>query len=349
MSKKVLVRLPFTQMQRQQLCELADHYGDEMIFSETDAPTAQEMQGVQAVIGNIDVKSLPHGASLEWVQLNSSGADAYAKDGVIRPDAALTSATGAYGTAIAEYMVCYLLMMMKKVPTYLQNAQRKIWQKEGMVVSPAGKRILIVGTGNIGLEFAKRIRAFDIASTNAEINTISGAAGESDLDQTGQRMIISGIRRRPGVCPSELDEIHGMEELEQEVAKADVIALCLPGTPQTAHLFDKDMLLACKEGSYLMNVGRGSVIDNSALLQKDVYEHFAGMWLDVFEQEPLPEGNSLFDVPNLLITPHITGGYHLDITLQNIFEIAMHNYRAWHGDEGVDFISVVDRSTGYCK
>lgn len=279
------------------------------------------LAGANAVIGNLSIPALAQCPGLEWLQLNSSGADDYARSALINPAAVITTATGAYGIGIAEYMAAMLLGMMKRIPAYHSNQLAGIWRDEGAVTSPFGKRVLVVGTGNIGTEFARRIRAF------------------------GARVV--GIRRRAGVCPPDFDEIHGLDELKSQLPLADVIALCLPGTDDTLHLMNAETLALCKEGAYLMNVGRGNVIPLEAMLDPAVTGRFAGIWLDVCEIEPLPDGHPLFSVPNLLVTPHITGGFHLDLTMQNIYEISLQNLKAWLGQG--EYRSVLDRKSGYCR
>lgn len=157
--------------------------------------------------------------------------------------------------------------------------------------------------------------------------------------------ILVGIRNRSDICPIELDEVFPVSQLEKQVSKADVIALSLPGTQSSYHLFNKNILLACKKNSYLMNVGRGTAIDTKCFLEKEVYEHFAGIWLDVCETEPLPVKDPLYFVPNLILTPHITGGYHLAQTMENILNITLHNLQAWKSQK--DFVHIVDRKEGY--
>lgn len=315
--KKILACGPFDGEKQKVLKDIAA--GNEILFMDREAVTADVVQAVDAVIGNIPVDVLRSNQKLEWVQLTTSGADAYAKPDVVSRETILTCATGGYGIGIAEYMVAMLLVMMKKVPAYLENQKKGIWHDEGMVESPMGKRVLIVGTGDIGIEFARRMKAFDCS--------------------------IIGVRRRADVCPAEIDEIHGMPELETELGRADIIALCLPGTEQTYHLFDERLLRRCRQGAYLMNVGRGSAIDMEAILKEEIYNRFAGIWLDVCEQEPLPDGHPLFFVPNMLLTPHITGGFHLDVTIDHVFDICVHNLKAWLN--GTEYIHIVDRSTGY--
>lgn len=317
--KKVLVCGPFDEIKRSSFKESNSDL--DFLFLEKEKITARLVRQADAVIGNLPIELLKGNPNLEWVQLTSSGADAYVKPGVLGEHTVITSATGAYGLGIAEYMVAMLLVMMKKIPAYLDNQKQGIWRDEGRVTGLCGKRVLIVGMGNIGTEFAERIRPFGCE--------------------------IIGIRRRVGKCPAELDELHSMEDLETELARADVTALCLPGTSETYHLFDDRLLSLCKTGSYLINVGRGSVIDTEALTRQVKARKFEGVWLDVCEPEPLPYGHPLYSLPGVILTPHITGGFHLDTTLQKIFEICMQNLKAWQGDG--EYRSVVDRNSGYCR
>ena len=324
MSRKVLVTVPFTDEQKKQLSAAGKEYGDSFIFSEDESVIDREVEDADGIIGNVSPEKLRRAGKLTWMQLNSAGADVYAKEGVVPDQAVLTCATGSYGTALSEYMVCMLLVMMKRIPQYLENQKNGIWRDEGPVTTPAGKRILVVGTGDIGMSFARRIKAFELPD---------------------HPITLAGVRRRTGSCPEPLDEIHSVDELPEQVAKADIIAVSMPGSKETYHLFDRELLLKCRRGAYLINIGRGTVLDNEALKDPEISGRFSGIYIDVCEQEPLPDNDPLFRVPNLYITPHITGTYHLDITVQNIADTAEHNYRAWHGECG--FKSVVNKKTGY--
>ena len=284
--------------------------------------TSEMLRDADILIGNPPLSMVESAEGLQWMQLLSSGADAYAGSQVLKARGlVLTTATGAYGVGIAEYMVAILLAMMKKLPGYYDLQKAAQWRDLGAVVSPRGKRVLVVGTGNLGREFAKRMRAF------------------------GCELV--GVRRRAGECPPEFDRVCLFAELERELPEADVVALCLPGTPETHHLFDQEMLSRCKEGAYFMNVGRGTVVPLEALCDRAITDRFAALWVDVLETEPLPDGHPLFSVPNLLITPHITGGLHLDITRENILSICEDNLRAWR--EGKPLRSVLDWNSGYCR
>ena len=318
--KKILIAEKTTPEVRAQLLAAA---GDraELCFAETQDVTRAQVLDADALIGNVRPALLEDAPRLQWVQLVSSGADVYAGHAPLKNAFTLTTATGAYGVGIAEYMVCMLLLMMKKVPLYLQQQKAGVWRDAGTVTSPVGKRVLIVGTGNLGTEFARRMRPF------------------------GCELI--GVRRRAGECPSEYDAMYTLDALPELLPQADVVALCLPGTPETYHLFDAAMLSRCKPGAFLMNVGRGTVVPREALLEPTVTERFGGIWVDVLETEPLPDGDPLFGVEKLLITPHITGGWHLDETMRRIFGLVAENIGRWLNGEPLT--RVMDWDTGYCK
>lgn len=325
MNKNPLIQIvgSFTDAERTRLQSAAPNA--ELRFCSDAEITSEQLSKADALIGNpprVMVEEAVQAGKLHWMQLLSSGADVYAASETLKASGLqLTTATGAYGVGIAEYMVAMLLNMMKQIPGYLELQKQGVWRDLGTVVSPSGKRVLIVGTGNLGTEFAKRMRPFGCS--------------------------LVGVRRRPGACPPTFDRVCLLSDLEQELPEADVIALCLPGTAETYHLFDGAMLRRCKQGAYLMNVGRGTVIPTEALLDAAVTERFAGIWVDVLEAEPLPDGHPLFSVPNLLITPHITGGLHLDLTRQNILSICEENLRAWLS--GAPLVRLLDWNSGYCK
>ena len=319
--KNVLIVGSFTPEEQDRL--QAAGAGAALSFRTDDAVTAEDLRAADALIGNLPPAMLESACGrLDWLQLMSSGADAYAGSEILRRrGVTLTTATGAYGVGIAEYMVAMLLVMMKKIPTYLDWQKAAVWRDAGSVVSPMGKCVLVVGVGNLGSEFAARMRPFGCE--------------------------IVGVRRRGGECPPVFDRMCTLANLKDELPQADIVALCLPGTSETYHLFDREMLSLCKPGAYLMNVGRGTVVPSDALLDREVTDRFAGIWVDVLETEPLPDGHPLFSVPNLIVTPHITGGFHLDVTRRNILDICVQNLRAWLAGEPL--IRVLDWDTGYCR
>lgn len=317
--KRILVTLPVTEEQKKAYAETAPEA--EFIYRKRSALTAGDVKNVTAVIGNVLPEWLAENPDIEWVQLNTAGTDGYLTGGVLPETAVLTNATGAYGVAIAEHMAGALLLLLKKFPAYLDNQRAHLWKDEGMVRSIYGMTILIVGMGDIGTEFAVRMKAF------------------------GSHII--GVRRTVSGKPDCVDEIYTADCLPELVKRADVTAICLPGTKETYHLFDEKMLSAMKPGSILLNVGRGSIVDTEALTAALKSGHLGGASVDVCEEEPLPEASGLWDCGNCFITPHVSGGFHMAHTLERIVEISRENLDAYIN--GGAYVSPVDKNTGYKK
>lgn len=273
------------------------------------------------IVGNLPPARVKEADHLRLLQLNSAGTDGYLEPGVLPAGTKLCNATGAYGLAISEHMLGMLLMLMKKLDRYQEDQKRHQWTDEGNVTSIYGSRTLVVGMGDIGTEFGRKMHT--LGST------------------------VAGVRRHRTAAPEFAEAVYIMEELDEQLARADIVACSLPGTKETYHLFDKDRLGKMKPGAILINVGRGSLIASDALIDALASGHLAGACIDVTEQEPLPEDSPLWDAPNLLITPHVSGQYHLEETRRRIVHIAAENIRALL--EGGALRNEVDFETGYRK
>lgn len=146
-------------------------------------------------------------------------------------------------------------------------------------------------------------------------------------------------------CPDYCLRVVPQSELDAELPQADLVALSLPGTPETLHMFDAARLARCKQGAILLNVGRGSTVDCLALADAVHSGHLFGAALDVTDPEPLPSDHPLWSEPNVIITPHISGRFSLAKTLDNIVEIFIHNLKLYAAGQPVD--NQVSRTTHY--
>ena len=131
----------------------------ELHFIRSKNVTESDVADADAVIGNLPCRLLPAAKKLRWLQLNSAGADAYCQDSILREDVLLTNATGAYGLALSEHLLAQLLAMMKKLYPYYDNQKKGLWHDEGEVTSIEDSRVLILGIGDIGRAFARRVKA----------------------------------------------------------------------------------------------------------------------------------------------------------------------------------------------
>jgi phosphoglycerate dehydrogenase-like enzyme len=313
---KILVTLPLDERQKAFL----ESHAPQAVFSypEPGRATADDVHSASIIIGNVPSAMLAGADRLEWLQLNSAGTEGYVS-ALSGTDTVLTNASGAYGLAISEHMVGMTLCLMKKLHLYLHNQQECLWKDEGPVTSLFGASVLIVGLGDIGSEFAIRCKAM----------------GSS----------ITGIRRVIREKPAEIDELRQLHQLDEVLPAADVVALCIPASRETFHLFDGDRLNRMKKGAILLNIGRGTAIDQDALCDALESGHLGGAGLDVTDPEPLPKEHRLWKAPNLVLTPHVSGGFHLAETKERILRLSAMNLQNFLA--GKPLASIVDFSTGY--
>lgn len=276
-------------------------------------PTLEQVKDANVIIGNIPVDILKNIPNLEFVQLNSAGTNGYSDNPDFPKNVTLANASGAYGVAISECILAGILTLMKHIPSYIQNQSNHEWKDEGKVKSIYNSHILVLGLGDIGKEFSKRAYAM-------------GAH-------------ITGIKRNINEKPDYIDKLCTMDSLYEELEKADIIVSSLPGFTSTYHLFDEEALSHVGKQPIFINVGRGSLIDSS-ILKKALKENiFSGAYIDVTDPEPLPKEDELWNLKNLIITPHVTGGYHLEETLNRIVQISATNIQNYC--EGKEIINKV--------
>jgi len=313
---KVLVVVPTSEKHRAWLEAAAPDA--EFIYNE--APTRAEIAQADVILGNAAPSMISPEDKLQWLQTNSAGVDGYL-DGCLPKNAVLTNATGAYGLAISEYMLAVWLEQMKKLHTYRDVQHTSTWKDLGPVTSAWESTVLVLGLGDIGGEFAKRAKAL-------------GA-------------YVIGVRRKGTDKPDYVDELILTEKLDEYLPKADCVAITLPGTKETKGMFDAARLAKMKDGAVLLNVGRGMIVDGDALYAALESGKLSGAALDVTDPEPLPAEHPLWLQENCVITPHISGGFHLEETHDRIIRIMAENLRAFCA--GKPLRNVVDFETGYRK
>ena len=181
--------------------------------------------------------------------------------------------------------------------------------------------VLVVGLGDIGLYFARMVKAL-------------GA-------------YVIGVKRRAGACPEGVDELFTTEQLDEVLPRADIILSVLPGTKETYHIFTKERFAMMKDHAIFMNAGRGSAVDSDVLYEAVRDHQIASAGVDVTEPEPLPPEHPLWKLENVMITPHISGQYHLPETFERIVDISAANLFAYL--IGQPLRNIVDFATGYKK
>ena len=294
----------------------------EFVYTSPKEVTEEQAASADIIIGNVPPAKMHAPEKLQWMQLNSAGADNYCKPGILKDETVLTNATGAYGLAISEYMLGQALNLQKKFYEYQENQKNHEWKDLGKVGSIYGSVTVILGLGDIGGEFAKRMKAM------------------------GSYTI--GVRRTAGEKPDYLDEIHTTDELDSLLPRADFLAMSLPNTPQTFHIMTEERLRMMKKTAFLINVGRGTAIDQEALIRVLKDGHLGGCAVDVVEGgEPMAAENPLWEAPRVLITPHVAGGYHVQETFERIVRISGENLEKFLAGDIEHMRSKVNRATGY--
>ena len=283
------------------------------------SPTDEEIAAAEILVGNLPAARLEQAKRLKLYQLNSAGVgDALALCAPGR-GVRVCKATGSYGLAISEHMFGMLLSLQKRLARYRDQQRDGLWRDLGPVKSVCGSNVLVIGMGDIGGEFARRCKAF------------------------GAR--VTGIRRSAGACPDCCDRVGVQADADRYLPEADIVFLCMPETPATVGFMSRERIFSMKEGAILLNAGRGTAVDTDALTDALRANHLFGAGLDVTCPEPLPAEHPLWQCENALITPHVSGYYHLQQTHDNIVRLACDNIRAYL--DGRPLRSEVDYERGY--
>lgn len=316
---KVLVLIETNEETRKFLRQEAE--SAELCFCEKADLTEDIVNQAEVILGNLPKRWIPSAKKLKWLHLESAGSENYVSPEVLPESVTLTNSTGAYGPAIAEHMLAGVLMLIKKLNQYQKNQELRVWKSEGRVQSLKGSSVLVVGLGDIGREFAWRMKALGCQ--------------------------VTGVKRTPGKKPEFVDRLVLMEDIAQELPRADIVALCLPSTPETRHFFNYERLSLTQKGSILINVGRGVTVGTEALVRLLDEGHFQGLVLDVVDPEPLPMNHRLWGFPNVILTPHISGNYNQQSTYDRVIAMAVENLKRYLAGQPLRY--QVDRTTGYRK
>ena len=274
---------------------------------------------LKARIAEVDVLScsglwrnefIPQAPKLAFIQSISAGTDQYSRDALGAAGIRVASAQGANERAVAEHAIALILALARKIPEARDNQAAKKWR--GMIGDISqredelgGKTLVIAGLGRIGSRLATLAKAFDmkVIATRRDVSKGAGAA----------------------------DRVVGEDGLLGVLPQADFVALTCPLTPKTENLIDAKALAAMKPSAYLINVARGKVVNEPALIAALEAKRIAGAALDCVWEEPLPATSGLWNVPNVLITPHTAGETRryednvLDLLLENLG-------RMWRGE-----------------
>ena len=269
---------------------------------------------IDAMYGRITPELLACAKKLRWIQTPMAGLEHYMFPALAESDVTLSNMQGIYSDNIADHVMGYILMFARGFHLFLRQQLERNWAKEVPVIHLADKTLGVVGLGGIGTAVAKRGAA-------AEMHVIATNAVEIEK-------------------PDFVDTLWGIDRLDNLLSESDFVVSCVPHTPETFKLINTDQFKRMKESAYLINISRGVVVDLAALTDALLAGEIAGAGLDVFETEPLPADHPLWDMENVIITPHTAGaGPH---TADRRIEVVTANLRRFVAGETVR--NVVDKN-----
>ncbi len=271
-----------------------------------------------AMGGNVPASLSDVAPNLKWIQLTSAGADRLLNSGFIEGGVTVTTVSGLHATPIGEFVLSAMLMFAKGAPQAMRAQLKHEWSR----FAPrelSGKTVGIVGLGHIGAEVGRLAKAF------------------------GCRVIATKRSTTESHRALFADEIMPAADLHRLLGESDFVVLSMPLTPETRGMIGEAELRAMKPSAVLINIARGPVTVEGALIRALQEGWIAGAALDVFDQEPLPPESPFWDMENVIVTPHISGG--TEIYNQRAVEIFAANLKRYLADEPLE--NVVDPARGY--
>jgi phosphoglycerate dehydrogenase-like enzyme len=280
---------------------------------------AAKAHGIEAHF--LSSEFLRQAPNLRWVQAYGAGVESYLANPDLRDSKTIVMANmkGTHGPAIADHAFAMLLTLTRRLRFHENALAEKRWDR-GRELRPEalhGKTMLVVGLGGIGHEVARRAHGFG--------------------------MTVLATTRTEKPLPAYVDRLGLAADFENMLPLADVVAICVPLTPATEGMFGAEQFAQMKQGSYLINVARGRIVDSDALNRVLRSGHLGGACLDVTDPEPLPESHALWTAPNLVLTPHVSG--RSEVTQTRKRALFLENMRRFSAGENL--LNVVNKSAGY--
>ena len=291
------------------------------VWATTPEEIAREIVDADVVYGWPSLEQFQAAQQLRWIQVPSAGVEMLCSiPEIVESDVTITNSRGAHARVIAEHAFAMLLAFTRGLHRFEQDKAARRWSREAAipdVLEISGWTIGIVGYGQIGQQVARRALRFEMHVLAVDIEPTPDAP--------------HGV------------EVWGLDRLPALFEQSDVVVVAAPFTPQTRHLIDADLLERMKPTAYLPVESRGGIVDESALLDVLKKGKITAAGLDVFEQEPLGSDSELWDVPNLIVTPHLAGA-----SIQKdrrCVEILRENLGRFQ--RGETLINLVDKRKGY--
>jgi D-2-hydroxyacid dehydrogenase (NADP+) len=263
--------------------------------------------------GRISDDLIKKASNLQWVQSMLTGVDAIVTLPSLRKEVIVTSTRGIHGPQVSEMAFLLMLALNRNFPEVIRNQDKGLWDRwPGKLLW--NKKIAILGIGIIGEELARKCKAFGMEVFGIDI-----------------------VKRKV----EWVDHFHGPEDLVKVAAEVDYLTVVAPLTPDTRNMVESKVLSAMRPTAFLVNVGRGGIVDEEALMTVLKSGKIAGAALDVFGKEPLPSDHPFWAMKNVIVTPHMAGTS--DIYVEQVLTIFGENLERFHGGERRNLINFIDR------
>jgi len=318
-TRKVIANLP-----PEMVKELASVAPNIRIVGSRGADLAKEIEDADAMVGvTLTPELFTHAKQLKWLHISSAGVENSGGHiglfpALVESNVVVTNAKNVYGPQIADHAFAFLLALTRKLNVTIPRQQLEVWPpgRDGMIELD-GKTALIIGVGGIGSQIAQRAHGFGMKVIGVDIRDVPR----------------SNIVQR--IVPPDM--------LDQVLPEADVVFVSVPHTPKSEGMMGAREFELMKKGSYFIAMSRGKIYDHGALVKALDSQRLAGAGLDVTDPEPLPKGHPLWKFPNVIITPHVSGGS--DNLEARLYSLVKENIRRFGA--GLPLLNVVDKKEGF--
>jgi len=281
--------------------------GVEVVVGSSRENELHEIADADIYFGRIPQPVFLAAKKLRWVQVFGAGVESCMFPELVQSDVTLTNTSGAFNNVMADHAFGLILSISRGIAYYVRKQSRKEWARDRTFHQLAGQTLGVIGLGNIGCEIARRGKAF------------------------GMKVLAADVRSME--CPMFVDQLCGMDEMEQVIKQADYLVVIVPLTPETRGMIGAEEIGKMKPTAHLINIGRGPVIDEAALIDALKNGVIAGAGLDVFDKEPLPPESELWEMDNVVVSPHM-GGIAPE-TRATSFEIFLENFKKFVAGESL--------------
>jgi phosphoglycerate dehydrogenase-like enzyme len=291
----------------------------ELLVASSHDEAVQQAAESEASYTWLSPEIIKRAKKLRWVQVGSAGVERYMFPELVNSDIILTNAKGIYGSQIAEHVMALVLSLARALNILIRRQQEEAWESRTHlpVIELGGLTMTVVGLGGIGSVVAKRAAAFDLR--------------------------IIGIDPVQTSKPDYVEALWKTDRLHEALRQSDFVVICCPLTPETQNLMSDKEFGAMKPSAYLINIARGGIVDQEALVRALKAKKIAGAGLDVTVPEPLPKGHELWRMENVILTPHMAGqSPHGGKRIMDLFCENLRRFTA-----GEPLLNVVNKKAGF--